>query len=139
MAQGGQKVAGETPAGPRRGAWQQNPRRFTAEVKLVYAHNTILHIKVGWLKIRYTMEHEVPQWVKELVDHIKKYGKHRKVKRVGYSRFWRARMTYENDVYEMEMSVIELVQLITAAETWKRSPIARKIIELVEKAVFYDE
>jgi hypothetical protein len=39
----------------------------------------------------------------------------------------------------MEMSVIELVQLITAAETWKRSPTARKIIELVEKAVFYDE
>jgi hypothetical protein len=34
MAQGGQKVAGETPAGPGRGARQQNPRHLVIKTKI---------------------------------------------------------------------------------------------------------
>jgi hypothetical protein len=121
--------AAEKAAGVRGGAWQQNPPSLVTRVKLVYAHNVILHVRLADMKIRYAMRYGIPLWAKDLIDYVEKHGRHKKVKRPGYSRFWRGIIMYENDEYEMEMSVAKLVELITATDKWKKSPIAREIIE----------
>jgi len=124
--------AASTAAGARGGAWQQNP--LVARVKLVYAHNVILHVKLAdLLKIRYAMRYGIPLWAKELVSYVEKHGRHKKVRRPGRSRFWRGIIMYKNDEYEMEMSVAKLVELITATDAWRKSPIAREIIEKVKE------
>ena len=125
--------AAEKAAGARGGAWQQNP--LVARAKVVHAHNTVLHVKLADLKIRYAMHYGIPLWAKELIDYVEKHGRHKKVRRPGRSRFWRGIIMYENDEYEMEMSVAKLVELITVTDAWRKSPIAREIIEKVKEVL----
>ena len=135
MAHTGQKVAGETPAGPRRGARQQNPRHMHVKVRLVYAHNTILHVRFADMKMRYVITGETPKWMKTLVEHVKEVGRHRIVKRYNCSKVTRLCGFYNNDVYEAEIALAEFIKLITAVETWKRSTVARKIVEKINELV----
>ena len=125
--------AAEKAAGARGGAWQHNPPSLVTRVKLVHAHNVILHVKLADMKIRYAMRYGIPLWAKELVSYVERYGKHKKVRRPGRSRFWRGIVMYENDEYEMEMSVAKLVELITTTDKWKKSTIANQIIEKVKE------
>ena len=115
------------------GAAEKAVWQLVTRVKVVHAHNTVLHVKLADLKIRYAMRYGIPLWAKELVSYVEKHGRHKKVKRPGRSRFWRGIVMYENDEYEMEMSVAKLVELITTTDAWRKSPIAREIIEKVKE------
>jgi len=76
---------------------------------------------------------KTPKWIEPLILYVRGVGTHKVVKRYHCSKVTRLCGFYNNDVYEAEIAPTEFVKLITAMETWKRSTVAKEIIEKINE------
>ncbi len=73
------------------------------------------------------------KWPVEVINYLKTKGKHREVKRYGYSSFARRHHIYTNDVWTAKISAKKLLNMIKSAKSWSRSAYATTIVELLEQ------
>jgi len=73
------------------------------------------------------------KWVTEIINYLKTKGKHRKVKRYGYSSFAHMHHVYTNDVWTAKIPAKKFLNLIKSTKSWSRSGYATKIVQLLEQ------
>jgi len=73
------------------------------------------------------------KWAEPVIDYVKAKGRHKVVKRRGFSRALRMYNIYSNNVWVAKIAPRKLLHMITSSPTWQRSEHARKIVELLRK------
>ena len=73
------------------------------------------------------------KWPAEVINYLKTKGRHRKVKRYGYSSFTRMHHVYTNDVWVAKIPAKKLLNMIKSTKSWTRSRYATKIVQLLEQ------
>ena len=133
MAQGGQKAAAVEAAGAAGPARQRNRPRMYVKVRLVYAHNTILHVRFADMKMRYVIMKKTPKWIEPLILYVRGIGAHKVIKRYHCSKVTGLCGFYKNYVYEAEITPTVFIKLITFTPTWKKSTVAKEIIKKINE------
>jgi hypothetical protein len=107
--------------------------------------------RLRWVKVRYyvgantTLYFYMPdgaverilisgqKWAEPVINYVKAKGKHRVVKRRGFSHALRMYNIYSNNVWVAKIAPRKLLHMITSSPTWQRSEHARRIVETLSK------
>jgi len=73
------------------------------------------------------------KWAEPIINYVKAKGKHRVVKRRGFSHVLGIYNIYNNNVWVAKIAPKKLLRMITASPTWRRSEHAQRIAEILSK------
>jgi hypothetical protein len=114
---------------------QTQQRRRWIKVRYYVGASTRLYFyiytKDGVMEKRVIIQGQ--KWVEAIINYVKAKGKHRVVRRRGFSHVLRMYNVYSNNVWVAKVAPKRLLHMITSETTWQRSEHARRIVKMLRK------